>query len=90
MVILAFMTSCPPTVAVSSSPLQTRLEFGSIVSGMGKPSAVPDTIDHSPCNWAMSFLVASLSSAQASEIAEAASTINKVVDIVFMSVFGLV
>jgi len=38
----------------------------------------------------MSFLVASLSSAQASEIAEAASTINKVVDIVFMSVFGLV
>jgi hypothetical protein len=65
----ALMKVCFPAVTVISSPLQTRFICWRMSSGIGWPSAVPDTIDHSPCNWAMSFLMAGLSSAPASEIA---------------------
>src|SRR5947207_2862539 len=76
--------SCPPTVTVVSSPLQMRLEVVRMVSGMAWPSADPDTINHSPCNRARSFLTASLSSAQAGETATAANPMSKAQRIVFM------
>src|SRR5438093_5968746 len=82
------MKGCPPTITASSSPLQTRLDRPSISSGTGKPSAEPETIDHSPCNWAMSFFTASFSAAHADEIVAAASPIRDAIRIVLMVVFG--
>src|SRR5262245_37877526 len=76
MEIFAFRKTCPPEVTVISSPLQTRFICLRISSGMGRPSAVPDTIDHSPCNRSMSFLMPALSSAATSEIAAQASPIR--------------
>src|SRR6266516_1743789 len=86
----AFMKSCPPTVTVVSSPLQTRLAVSRMASGMALPSADPETMDHSPWSWALSFLMASLSSAQAEEIATAANPIRNAVGSVFIDELVLV
>src|SRR5438309_7620148 len=87
---VAFMMSCPPTVTVVSSSLQTRLAVSRMASGMALPSADPDTMDHSPWSWALSFLMASLSSAQALDIATAANPIRNAVGNVFIDEFVLV
>ena len=63
MVIFAFMKTRSPMVVAVSSPLQIRFICLRIWSGIGWPSAEPDTIDHSPCNLARSFLTASSSAA---------------------------
>src|SRR6266536_856229 len=86
----AFMKSSPPTVTVVSSSLQTRLADSRMASGMAVPPAEPDTMDHSPWSWVLSFLTASLSSAQAEDIAMAANTIRNAVDSVFIDGFVLV
>src|SRR6266566_62805 len=90
MVNFAFMMSCAPTVTVVSSPLQTRLAVSRMASGMAVPSADPDTMVHSPWSWAMSFLIASLPSAQAVDIATAANPIRNAVGNVFIDEFVLV
>src|SRR5436190_14182888 len=86
-VILALMKSWPAIVVVVSSPLQTRFISLSISSGMGWPSAEPDTIDHSPCNLAMSFLTASFSSAQAEKMVVAAKAIKNAILIALIVLF---
>src|SRR5258705_2342619 len=85
----AFMKSCAPMVTVVSSPLQTRLAVSRMASGMGVPSADPDTMDHSPWSWALSFLMASLSSAHAVDIATIANPIRNAVGSVFIDEFVL-
>src|SRR5439155_1474262 len=86
----AFMRSCSPIVTVVSSPLQTRLAVSRMASGMAFPSADPDTMDHSPWSWAMSLLMASLSSGQAVDAATAANPIRNAVGSVFIDEFVLV
>src|SRR5438093_2789574 len=76
MVILALKKSWPALVVVVSSPLQTRFICLTITSGTGWPSAEPDTIDHSPCNWDRSFLTASFSAAQTGAAVTAARPIR--------------
>src|SRR5438552_11002241 len=85
----AFMRSCVPMVTVVSSSLQTRLAVSRMASGMAFPSADPDTMDHWPWSWALSFLMASLSSVQAVDIATAAIPIRNAVGNVFIDEFGL-
>src|SRR5688572_17780662 len=87
-VIFAFMNTCPAIVVVVSSPLQTRFICFRISSGIGWPSAEPDTIDHSPCNCARSFLAASFSSAQADVRVTAARELRNTLWIVFIMVTG--
>src|SRR5436190_24161571 len=72
----AFMMSCPPTVTVVSSPLQTRLESASISFGTSWPSPDPETIDHEPCSLAISVLAGESSAADAEKMARAASPRN--------------
>src|SRR5712671_2110836 len=91
MVIFAFRKICPAVVTVVSSPLQILFICLSISSGIGWPSAMPDIIDHSPCNWAMSFLTASLSAAAVEEMVTVASQMRNpigIILVVFMSVSG--
>src|SRR5215472_2755156 len=64
-VIFAFRMSWLPIVTVTSSSLQTRFICLIIASGIGCPSAVPETRVHSPWRAAISFLAASLSAAKA-------------------------
>src|SRR5204862_2068076 len=71
MVNFAFMKTCPSIVVVVSSPLQLRFICLSISSGMAWPSDEPEIIDHSPCNWSRSFLIACSSAAETFEIASA-------------------
>src|SRR6266511_3521889 len=86
----ALRKSWPPTVTVVSSPLQTRRADSRMASGMADPSAAPDTMDHSPWSWALSFLTASLSSAEAADIATVAKPIRIAVGSVFIDAFDLV
>ena len=58
----AFMRSCPPIITVVSSPLQTRLELCNICSETAEPSARPEIMVHSPCNFCKSESVGFLSS----------------------------
>src|SRR5262245_42598593 len=88
MVTFALRNISPPAVTVISSLLQTRFICLRISSGIGWPSAVPETMDHSPRNWSMSFLMAGLSSAAASEIAAQESPSRNVFRMVFIGVFG--
>src|SRR5262249_26289714 len=81
MVIFAVKYTCPPIVVLVSVPLQTRFISLRIESGIGWPSAEPDTIDHSPCKRARSFLTASSSAAEDQMLAAAASPRNKMVRI---------
>src|SRR5258706_162105 len=83
-VIFALMNTCSALVVVVSSPLQTRFICLRISSGMGWPSAEPDTIDHSPCNWARSFLTASFPAAQFDRSIAGASAIRRAIRIGFI------
>src|SRR5436309_14201770 len=80
----AFRKSWPPTVTVVSPSLQTRFQSESMVSGTTWPSADPETIVHSPCNWAISFLLAGLSSARQGENARAVSPRTNAIRNVFI------
>src|SRR5882724_913452 len=92
-VIFAFKKIRPAVVTVVSSPLQILFICLSISSGIGWPSAMPDIIDHSPCNWAMSFLMASLSAAAVEEMVTVASQMRNAIGIilvVFMSEYFII
>src|SRR5258705_9237633 len=86
-VIFALMKIRPAIVVVASSPLQTRFICFIISAGMAWPSAEPDTIDHSPCNWAMSFLTASFSAVQPEKMGVAAKPIRNAILIALIVVF---
>src|SRR2546427_3976527 len=86
--IFAFKYTCPAIVVVVSSPRQTRFICWRISSGMDWPSAEPDTIDHSACNGARSFLTASFSAAQAGMRDTATSPMRDAIWNVFMLVVG--
>src|SRR5258706_8062066 len=88
-VIFALMNTCPAIVVVVSSPLQTRFICLRLSSGIGWPSAEPDTIAHSPCSAARSFLTASFSSAQTGARARMVNPINRAFCSFFMFVFEL-
>src|ERR1043166_3944882 len=77
----------PAIVMVSSSPLQTRFICFAISAGMGWPSAEPETIVHSPCNWARAFFAASLSSPKLVESATAKRAVRRVVRIRFIGIW---
>src|SRR5712672_2219838 len=88
MVIFAWKKTCPDIVTVISSPLQIRFIFPARSAGMAWPSADPDTIDHSPCSRARSFLTA-WSSAEANEMVAAARPIrNRFVFMVLLMIMG--
>src|SRR3954467_630164 len=61
----AFMKTWSPIVVVVSFPLQTRFISLRKSSCIDCPSAEPETMDHSPCILARSFLMDSGSWAQA-------------------------
>src|SRR6266496_3983782 len=87
--IFALKNTCPFIVVVVSSPLQTRFICLRMSSGMGWPSAEPDTIVHSPCRAARSFLAASFSSARTGAKVRRVSPINRAFWSVFMFGFEL-
>src|SRR5258705_13783277 len=89
MVIFALINTRPFMVVVVSSPLQTRFICWRISSGIGWPSAEPDTMDQSPCREARSFLTASFSSARTGVKGRNVNLIKRVVGSVFIIVVYL-
>src|SRR5215218_407653 len=88
-VIVAFKYTVVPMVVVAWFPLQTRFICFRISSGIVWPFAEPETMDHSPCNWAISFLVISESWAHVCEVAHATNPIRSAFFNVFICVFDL-
>src|SRR5262245_3015801 len=86
MVIFAFMNVWSPIVVLVSSPLQTRFICLRRSSDSDWPSAEPETIDHSPCNRARSFLTASFSAAVRRGRISAISAVRIAIWIGFMCV----